>query len=129
MVPRRPRARLRSYGAVGLTRILTIIRGAVAAALVIFGTSALAADDELVLGANIGNVPWEFAERDGTFVGFEIDLVREVAKRLGRPATHRQHSVCRFVFGGSVRPYRHCGLIDDDHREASLFGVLRSALL
>lgn len=44
-----------------------------------------AAADELVAGANIGNVPWEFAERDGSFAGFEIDLVREVGKRLGRP--------------------------------------------
>ena len=39
--------------------------------------------DELVVGANIGNVPWEFADRGGEFVGFEIDLVTEVARRLG----------------------------------------------
>lgn len=42
-----------------------------------------AAAEEIVVGANIGNVPWEFAERGGEFVGFEIDLAREVAKRLG----------------------------------------------
>ena len=39
--------------------------------------------DELVVGANIGNVPWEFADRGGEFVGFEIDLITEVARRLG----------------------------------------------
>lgn len=42
-----------------------------------------AAAEEIVVGANIGNVPWEFADRGGKFVGFEIDLAREVAKRLG----------------------------------------------
>jgi polar amino acid transport system substrate-binding protein len=39
---------------------------------------------ELVAGANIGNVPWEFSDARGNFVGFEIDLIREVGARLGR---------------------------------------------
>ncbi|MEM1436561.1 MAG: transporter substrate-binding domain-containing protein [Pseudomonadota bacterium] len=39
--------------------------------------------DELIVGANIGNVPWEFADRRGNFVGFEIDLITEIAERLG----------------------------------------------
>jgi len=34
-----------------------------------------AAAEDIVVGANIGNVPWEFADRGGEFVGFEIDLV------------------------------------------------------
>ena len=38
---------------------------------------------EWTVGANIGNVPWEFADAQGKFVGFEIDLVTEVAKRTG----------------------------------------------
>ena len=38
---------------------------------------------EWTVGANIGNVPWEFADAQGKFVGFEIDLVNEVAKRTG----------------------------------------------
>jgi polar amino acid transport system substrate-binding protein len=42
-----------------------------------------AAAGEIVVGANIGNVPWEFADSRGEYVGFEIDLVTEVAKRLG----------------------------------------------
>ena len=39
---------------------------------------------DLVVGANIGNVPWEFQESTGDFVGFEIDLVNEIGKRLGK---------------------------------------------
>ena len=46
-------------------------------------TSALA--DDLVVGANIGNVPWEFQDASGDFVGFEIDLATEIGERLGRP--------------------------------------------
>lgn len=43
-----------------------------------------AQSDELIAGANIGNVPWEFADARGNFVGFEIDLIQEVGRRLGR---------------------------------------------
>ncbi|MFO1068921.1 MAG: transporter substrate-binding domain-containing protein [Geminicoccaceae bacterium] len=39
---------------------------------------------DLKVGANIGNVPWEFQDASGAFVGFEVDLVNEVAKRLGK---------------------------------------------
>ena len=42
--------------------------------------------DEMKVGANIGNVPWEFQDASGKLVGFEIDLVEEVAKRLGKEA-------------------------------------------
>ena len=48
-------------------------------------TPARAAD--WVVGANIGNVPWEFQDAQGRFVGFEIDLVNEVARRTGHRAT------------------------------------------
>jgi polar amino acid transport system substrate-binding protein len=40
--------------------------------------------EPLVVGANIGNVPWEFQARDGQYVGFEIDLARALAEALGR---------------------------------------------
>jgi polar amino acid transport system substrate-binding protein len=55
-------------------------------ALCLLFTGLVASDaqaDELIVGANIGNVPWEFADRGGEFVGFEIDLITEVATRLG----------------------------------------------
>lgn len=45
-------------------------------------TASQAAD--LTVGANIGNVPWEFQDASGATVGFEVDLVNEVAKRLGK---------------------------------------------
>ncbi len=38
----------------------------------------------LQVGANIGNVPWEFQDESGDYVGFEIDLVNAVAEKLGR---------------------------------------------
>lgn len=53
-----------------------------AALLLVLALAAQAED--LVVGANIGNVPWEFAERGGGYAGFEIDLVQEVGRRLGR---------------------------------------------
>ena len=37
---------------------------------------------EFSVGANIGNVPWEFQDASGATVGFEIDLVNEIASRL-----------------------------------------------
>ncbi len=53
--------------------------------LAILGGTAFpaAAQDQLTVGANIGNVPWEFQDESGDFVGFEIDLVNAVAERLG----------------------------------------------
>lgn len=54
------------------------------AGLTLAGMAAAAnAQDTLTVGANIGNVPWEFQNESGDFVGFEIDLVNEVASRLG----------------------------------------------
>ncbi|MEJ5022962.1 transporter substrate-binding domain-containing protein [Ochrobactrum vermis] len=39
---------------------------------------------DLTVGANIGNVPWEFQDADGKITGFEVDLVNEIGKRLGK---------------------------------------------
>tara|TARA_B100001059_G_scaffold52985_1_gene47008 strand:+ start:2115 stop:3611 length:1497 start_codon:yes stop_codon:yes gene_type:complete len=41
-------------------------------------------NDPIVVGANIGNVPWEFQNDNGEYVGFEIDLITELGKRLNR---------------------------------------------
>lgn len=60
-----------------------VLGGAVAAVL-LAAAAAPAWAAELKVGANIGNVPWEFQDASGNFVGFEIDLVREIGKRLGR---------------------------------------------
>ena len=58
--------------------------------LLVSGALALAAlmptlsqAEEMNVGANIGNVPWEFQDASGKTVGFEVDLMTEVGKRLG----------------------------------------------
>jgi polar amino acid transport system substrate-binding protein len=61
-------------------------RGMIATGLaILIGTSLplAASAAELKVGANIGNVPWEFQDAGGSNVGFEIDLVNEIGKRLG----------------------------------------------
>nr|GFC93909.1 hypothetical protein [Tanacetum cinerariifolium] len=47
-----------------------------------FSASTWAAD--WTVGANVGNVPWEFQDAKGEIVGFEVDVVKEVAKRAGK---------------------------------------------
>jgi polar amino acid transport system substrate-binding protein len=46
--------------------------------------SAMASASDLTVGANVGNVPWEFQDDSGAIVGFEVDLAMEVGKRLDR---------------------------------------------
>ena len=58
-----------------------LLTGAAAVASLALSLNAMAA--ELNVGANIGNVPWEFQDASGKIVGFEVDLMTEVAKRLG----------------------------------------------
>jgi polar amino acid transport system substrate-binding protein len=54
-------------------------------ALVAVGLSQGAnAQGTMKVGANVGNVPWEFQNEKGEIVGFEIDLVNEIGKRLGK---------------------------------------------
>lgn len=58
-------------------------RGALVATLsAILATSLPAYAADLKVGANVGNVPWEFQNEKGEIVGFEIDLAQEVGKRL-----------------------------------------------
>lgn len=57
----------------------TLIAGLISA-LGVFNAQAA----DLTVGANIGNVPWEFQDASGKIIGFEVDLVNEIAKRLGK---------------------------------------------
>lgn len=50
--------------------------------LLALSTPALAAD--ITVGANFGNVPWEFVNKDSKQVGFEVDLAKEVGSRLNK---------------------------------------------
>ena len=63
-----------------LKKIAAVLALATSAALT--ALPAWAAD--WTVGANIGNVPWEFQDASGKFVGFEIDLINEAAKRAGK---------------------------------------------
>lgn len=54
----------------------------VCAALLYLGGVARAAD--WTVGANVGNVPWEFQDEAGRFVGFEVELVSKAAEALGK---------------------------------------------
>ena len=54
-----------------------------AALAFLFGGAFATSAAEMKVGANIGNVPWEFQDATGQTVGFEVDLAKEVGKRLG----------------------------------------------
>ncbi len=70
-------------------RMQTSLRLIVTGLAALIGMASLTAASaaELKVGANIGNVPWEFQDSSGKLVGFEIDLVNEIAKRLGTTAS------------------------------------------
>lgn len=67
-------------------KLLDIVKssllGGMVATLGLAAVNAQAAD--LTVGANVGNVPWEFQDASGNTVGFEVDLLNEIAKRLGK---------------------------------------------
>ena len=65
--------------------VVTRLRSALCALVFCCICPAVCAAEPIVVGANIGNVPWEFAERGGAYVGFEIDLAQAVGARLERP--------------------------------------------
>jgi len=69
-----------------LRRTFLTLAGLGAAAMAAI-TPAAASAAEIRVGANIGNVPWEFQNAQGEIVGFEIDLMKEVGKRLGMDVT------------------------------------------
>lgn len=53
------------------------------AAVMAAGTLTPASAGTLVVGAYPANPPWENKKEDGSFEGFEVDLVKEIGKRLG----------------------------------------------
>ena len=58
------------------------LRDTAAYVLALLLLSGFASAAEINVGANVGNVPWEFQDAEGHYVGFEIDLVKEVAAKL-----------------------------------------------
>lgn len=67
-----------------MTRTSSIKAMLLSCLMAIGGGAAGAQAADLAVGANIGNVPWEFQDADGKTVGFEIDLVTEIGKRLNK---------------------------------------------
>ncbi|MET0172729.1 MAG: ABC transporter substrate-binding protein [Agrobacterium vaccinii] len=63
-----------------VSRIKSTLLAGLVSALGVFNVQAA----DLTVGANIGNVPWEFEDANGKVTGFEVDLVNEIAKRLGK---------------------------------------------
>ncbi|MDF3382205.1 MULTISPECIES: ABC transporter substrate-binding protein [Sulfitobacter] len=55
----------------------------VAALTTLSGVSAMA-QDVLKIGSYPANPPWEFKNEAGAFEGFEVDIINEVAARLGK---------------------------------------------
>jgi polar amino acid transport system substrate-binding protein len=68
-----------------MRQIRNVFRAALVAASFFAAAGAASAQQPIRVGANIGNVPWQFQNERGEFVGFEIDLMNEVGKRLNRP--------------------------------------------
>lgn len=54
----------------------------VSGAILALGIAGVAEAQSIKVGANVGNVPWQFQNAKGEIVGFEIDLMNEVGKRL-----------------------------------------------
>ena len=55
---------------------------------------------QLVVGADFGANPYIIASPDGTVSGFNVDLVTEVAKRMGRPGVKFVDQQFSGIFAG-----------------------------
>ncbi|MFC3630908.1 ABC transporter substrate-binding protein [Paracoccus angustae] len=64
---------------------ITRILGA-AAGMALALTAAAFAQEPLKVGAYPANPPWEAKTESGSFEGFEVDIVNEIAKRMGTTA-------------------------------------------
>lgn len=64
-----------------------LFRLALISALSVAAVISARADDKgpLVAGADVGNAPYIMAKPDGTYDGFDVEKLAEIARRLGRP--------------------------------------------
>ncbi|MFN3937213.1 MAG: ABC transporter substrate-binding protein [Gemmobacter sp.] len=60
------------------------MKKAIAFALGLALSAGAALADKLVVGAYPSNPPWEFKNERSEFEGFEVDMIREIASRMGR---------------------------------------------
>ena len=106
---------------------MTLRRGAWALLLLGLIPAQSLRAEPLVVGANIGNVPWEFQARDGQYVGFEIDLARALAEALGQELELR--NIPFNGLRGAVRAHRCGGVVHFRDAPALGSGGLYPALL
>ncbi len=59
------------------------MRALIAAAALTLGLAAGASAETLTVGAYPANPPWEVKQEDGSFSGFEVDIVKAIAEKLG----------------------------------------------
>jgi len=64
-------------------RMKFLATAALAAGVALGFSGAASAQDTLQVGAYPANPPWENKKEDGSFEGFEVDLVNEIGKRIG----------------------------------------------
>lgn len=62
---------------------MRVIRLFLAMAAAIFAVSGMARAETLEVGAYPTNPPWEYKNDQNEFVGFEVDLVKAIAERIG----------------------------------------------
>ena len=65
-----------------MAQLSKFLRQSVVCVAVLLAAGATCAT-ELVVGANVGNVPWEFQDEAGKFAGFEVELVQKAADAMG----------------------------------------------
>lgn len=66
-----------------MTSRTRLMIGFAAAALTALTTFAATAQETLKIGSYPANPPWEFKNEAGEFEGFEVDIITEIASRLG----------------------------------------------
>jgi ABC-type amino acid transport substrate-binding protein len=83
-----PRTRMRRSTAVGLAA-LTSVMLSTAGCGAVSGTESVADKDTLVIGVNKDQPGLGFRAEDGTYTGFDIDVARYIADRLGAEVTFK----------------------------------------
>jgi polar amino acid transport system substrate-binding protein len=79
---------------------LLLIAAIMAAGPIALQPSKGQAQEVLVVGADVGANPYIIANPDGTITGFNVDLVTEVAKRMGRPGVKVVDQQFSGIFAG-----------------------------
>ena len=72
--------------ATGTFQMMTFTRRMLLATAVALSGASAFAEETIKVGAYPANPPWQNKLADGSFEGFEVDIVKEIAKRLGREA-------------------------------------------